>query len=62
MAGFLIIAVIAGIGIIMTVGWVVCVALGIRRDDRRHLAMTAAGQDSPPVSRLARHSTGLHWA
>lgn len=60
MAGFVAIAVIAAVGIIVTIGWVGCVSLGIRRDDRHHLAMTAAGQDSPPVSRLARHSTGLH--
>jgi hypothetical protein len=70
MAGFMAIATIAFIGIVATIGWVACVSLGIRRADRHGLAMTLTRPDATiqlgsarsAVSRVARHSTGLHRA
>ena len=61
MIGFAALAVIALVGILVTAAWMVGVSLGIRRDDRSGI-VTAAAPGAVPgrVSRLARHSTGLH--
>jgi hypothetical protein len=66
MASFMAIAAIALVGIVATACWIIGVALGIRRGDKASLAVTTGaaqvGSDQGRVSRLARHSTGLHWA
>jgi len=59
MTGFVAIAAIAFVGLVAAVGWVVCVSLGIRRDDRRSLRV---GAQAGAASRVARQSTGLHSA
>jgi hypothetical protein len=65
MTGFAVLALISLAGIVVTVGWVIVVSLGIRRDDRGSVINASAADLSGLVpgraARIARQTTGVHW-
>jgi hypothetical protein len=61
MAGVAVLAVISFVGMVASVAWIVCVSLGIRREDRRSTVATLRGMAPGRASRVARQATGCHW-
>jgi hypothetical protein len=63
MTGFAVFAVISFVGFMAALGWVALVAIGIRRDDPGSGIKADSSSVTPDrVARIARQSTGVHWA
>jgi hypothetical protein len=66
MTGFAVLAIISLVGFMAALGWVALVSIGIRRDDPGSVSNASPADSSgvvaDRVARIARQSTGIHWA
>jgi hypothetical protein len=66
MTGFAVLAGISFIGFMAALSWVVLVSIGIRRDDPGSVFKASSADPNGVVpdrmARIARRSTGVHWA